>query len=378
MTTFPIYLDHNATTPVLPEILEQMLPWFSERYGNPGCSHHYGAQAAIAVETARQQVATLIGCTPSEIVFTSGGTEANNLATMGLFRQKGPGLKLITSAIEHPAIAMPSRYLAEVGHPTEHLPVDATGLVDPSGLTKAVTGQRGLVSVMHSNNEVGTIQPIAELAAIAHESGFWMHTDAAQSVGKTRIKVDELGVDLLSIAGHKLYAPKGIGALYVRDGTPIGPLHLGAGHEGGLRPGTEPVALIAGLGQACAIAERESGQREKRLKRLRDDLHEALLSQVPGLRLHGHPVQRLPNTLNLGFPGVSGSQLLAHCPGIAASTGSACHEHGEEPSGVLTAMGLPREHALEAVRLTLGTKTTAEQIHRASTALVNAWRALRA
>lgn len=378
MTILPIYLDHNATTPVLPEVLEKMLPWFSDNFGNPGCSHHYGTQASEAIEGARGQVAGLIGCSPSEVLFTSGGTEANNLATIGLFRRFDKGMKLITSAIEHPAIAAPGRYLAGIGHRTETLRVDPSGLVNPEDLKAALTDQGGLVSVMHSNNEVGSIQPIAKLAKLAHDAGFLMHTDAAQSVGKTPIKVDDLGVDLLSIAGHKLYAPKGIGALYVRKDTPIGPVHLGAGHEAGIRPGTEPVALIVGLGEACAIAEREGLERSARLERLRDKLHQALKDQIPGLRLHGHPVHRLPNTLNIGFPGISGTRLLDHCPEIAASTGSACHENGEEPSGVLIAMGLSRAQALEAVRLTVGSTTTEDQVARSSDVLARAWRTLRA
>jgi cysteine desulfurase len=374
----PIYLDYNATTPILPEVLETMLPWLGPKFGNPGCNHPYGAEATRAIAQAREQVASLLGCAPSEILFTSGGTEANNLATIGLFGVLDANSKLITSTIEHPAISAPRRYLEALDHPTDLLCVDRFGLVSPSDLEPLLSKGTGLVSVMHSNNEVGSIQPIAELAEIAHSGGYLFHTDAAQSVGKTRIAVGELGVDLLSIAGHKLYAPKGIGALYVRSGTPIGPVLRGAGHEGGIRPGTEPVASIVGLGEACRIAARDLSERQSHLLTLRNELNRRLQHEIPGLRLHGHPDRRLPNTLNLGFPGVSGSALLDRCPDIAASTGSACHEDGEEPSKVLTAMGLGDAEALEAVRLTVGALTTAEEITRAAQSLVRGWRALSA
>jgi len=362
----PIYLDYNATTPIAPEVAAAMQPTLTELWGNPSSGHVYGRRARAAVEEARAQVAALLGCEPEEILFTGGGSEANNQAIKGVaeaMRERGEAL--VTLAIEHPAVLQPCRYLAARGCRVTFLPVDGHGRVDPEAVRAALTPRTILVTVMHANNEVGTIQPIAEIAAIARERGVLVHTDAAQSVGKIPTDVRELGVDLLTVAGHKLYAPKGVGALYVRAGVPLPPLIHGAGHERGRRAGTENLPGIVGLGAACALARRERSEAEARLRRLRDRLHEGLAARVPGLLLNGHPEHRLPNTLNLSFPGTTGDDLLARTPEIAASTGSACHSGHTEPSAVLTAMGLPPRRALGAVRLSLGRGTTEAEVDRA-------------
>ncbi len=371
MDADPIYLDHNATTPVLPEAVESMLPYLGDRFGNPSSGHSYGRQARDAVERAREQVARLLGCEAGEIVFTSGGTEANNIAIRGVVEATG-GRHVVTTAVEHPATSAPCAHLERTGVEVTRVPVDGHGLVGVDDVRPFVRGDTALVTVMLAQNETGTIMPIAGIAAVARERGALVHTDAAQAVGKIPVRVDDLGVDLLSVAGHKLYAPKGVGALYVRKGTPIRPVLLGAGHERGIRPGTENVASIVGLGVACERAAMDGAEEAGRLRRLRDDLWAALSTGIPGLRLNGHPEERLPNTLNVSFPGVRGSEILALAPGIAASTGSACHAGGEAPSSVLLAMGLDAGTALGAVRLSLGRGTTQEQIEEATAALVRA------
>jgi cysteine desulfurase len=373
----PIYLDYNATTPVAPEVLEAMLPYLREHFGNPSSNHVYGRRAQEAVARARKQVAALIGGAPGEIVFTGCATEANNLAILGVAEAlRERGRHLITSAVEHPAVARPMEHLRERGWDLTVLPVDAHGRVSPKHLAAALRDDTVLVSVMHANNEVGTLQPISELAALARAWGVLFHTDAAQSVGKIPVDVDALGVDLLTIAGHKLYAPKGVGALYVRAGTPIAPIQFGAGHEQGLRPGTENVPHIVGLGAAAELAGARLPEGLDRLRERRDALHQRLADAIPDLVLNGHPEQRLPNTLNLSFPGVSGRELLARAVEVAASVGSACHEEGAGVSGVLGAMGVSSEPALGAVRLSLGEPTTDAEIRQAADALIAAWRAL--
>ena len=373
----PIYLDYNATTPVAPEVADAMLPFLREHFGNPSSSHVYGQRTRDAVSRARAEVAALIGAAPAEIVLTSCATEANNLAILGVARAlRGRGRHLITSAIEHPAVARPMAHLAEEGWDVTVLDVDAHGRVSAADLAGALRDDTVLVSIMHANNEVGTLQPNAELAAIAHARGALFHTDAAQSVGKVRVDVTALGVDLLTLAGHKFYAPKGVGALFVRAGTPIGPIQFGAGQEGGLRPGTENVPHLVGLGAAAVLAKQRLPTITDWLRRQRDALHARLVAEVPGLALNGHPVERLPNTLNLSFPGVSGRELLVHAPDIAASVGSACHEEGDAVSGVLGAMGVSAERAIGAVRLSLGAPTTDDDISQAADTLVAAWRAL--
>jgi cysteine desulfurase len=367
-----IYLDHNATTPIAPEVLDPMRPYLEERFGNPSSAHEHGALARQAVERARAQVAALLGCEPGSVVFTASGSEADNLAIKGVaFARLGHGDHLITSAIEHPAVLGACRYLERrFGYRLTILPVDGFGTVDPDDVRRAIEPGTVLVSVMHANNEVGTLEPIAEIAGVAREHRIACHTDAAQSVGKVPVDVDELAVDLLTLTGHKLYAPKGVGALYVRPGTRLDSLIHGAGHEHGLRAGTENVPYIVGLGAACALAsERLRSGAPDQVRGLRDRLHAALRSTVPGLALNGHPEQRLPNTLNVSFPNQDGENLLARTPSVAAATGSACHSGRTEPSSVLMAMGLDAQRALGAVRLSLGHDTTAADVDAAATAL---------
>ena len=370
----PVYLDHNATTPVLPEVLDAMLLFLREHFGNPSSGHIFGQRAHAAVERAREQVASLLGCSPDEILFTSGGTEANNLAIRGVAPPSETRRHIVTSSVEHPATEKPCAHLEERGFEITRVPVDKYGQVRLEDVRPFVRGDTLLVTVMLAQNETGTIMPVRDIADLAHERGAVMHTDAAQAVGKIPTRVNDLGVDLLSIAGHKLYAPKGVGALYVRRGTPLRPFLLGAGHERGLRPGTENVASIVGLGQACALARRDTAQAADQQASLRDELWGLLRTGIPALRLNGHPKARLPNTLNVSFPSVRGAAILAAAPEVAASTGSACHEGLEAPSAVLTAMGLERDVALGAVRLSLGRGTTHEQVTVAAAALIRAYR----
>ena len=372
----PIYLDHNATTPVHPEVVETILPYLRGVFGNPSSAHAYGPPARRAVDRAREQVASLLGCQPDEVVFTSGGTEANNLAIRGA-AERSPRRHIVTSTVEHPATEAPCAHLETLGFTVSRVPVDEHGRVRIDVLGGVVTDRTALVTVILAQNETGTLLPLPAIAALAHASGAVVHTDAAQGVGKVRTRVDELGVDLLSVAGHKLYAPKGVGALYVRRGTLLAPLVRGAGHERGLRPGTENVASIVGLGKACELAERDMNAESARQRQLRDELWERLHAGIPGLRLNGHPHERLPNTLNVAFPGVLGTALLAAAPEIAASTGSACHAGEESPSPILMAMGLKAGVALGAVRLSLGRSTTSDDVAIAASALLRAYRTLR-
>jgi cysteine desulfurase len=374
----PVYLDYNATTPVDARVAKVIEPYLYQHFGNPSSTHVYGRDAHRAVEQARGQVALLIAADVDEIVFTGCATEANNLAIRGVARAlRDKGRHLVTSAVEHPAVEKPMRRLAEEGWEVSVLPVDSEGLVSPVQLADALREDTVLVSIMHANNEVGTIQPLAEISALTRARGILLHTDAAQSAGKIPLGVDDLGVDLLSLAGHKFYATKGVGALYVRRGTPLHPVLVGAGHEGGLRPGTENVPAIAGIGEAARIAHQQDPGHGDRLRRLRDRLHTQLADAIPGLQLNGHPGQRLPNTLNISFAGVDGRDLLAQAADeVAASVGSACHEEGVAVSGVLGAMGIEARQARGAVRLSLGTPSTEAEIDRAANALIAAWRAL--
>jgi cysteine desulfurase len=373
----PIYLDHNATTPVLPEVVDAMLPWLTEHFGNPSSDHIYGYRTREAVVNARQQVADLIGCLPEEVYFTSGGTESNNLAIYGVTAARPDRKRIITSVIEHPATEMPCRFLQEQGFQINWTEVDEIGMVRIDAIEASISQATSLVTIMHANSETGTLQPIREIADMAHAHGAIMHTDAAQTTGKINYSVDELGVDLLSIVGHKMYAPKGIGALYVRSGTNIAPQSLGGGHEQGLRSGTENVPYIVALGQACEIARKDGELANERIRRLRDELWNALNEKIPGLVLNGHPDLRLPNTLNVRFPGVSGNALLAQAPEIAASTGSACHAEDESASAVIKAMGLSEVEALGSVRLTLGRGTSFDDITIAAESLRRAYEAVR-
>jgi cysteine desulfurase len=376
MTTDPIYLDHNATTPLLPEVVDAMLPYLRTHFGNPSSGHPYGLRARAAVDRARDQVAAFLGCDADEVVFTSGGTEANNLAIRGVVEASPDRTQVVTTTIEHPATARPSAWLERHGRRVVRLGVDAEGRARLDEARAVIDRSTALVTVMHSNNETGVLQPVAELVRLAHATGAVAHTDAAQSLGKVPVRVRELGVDLLSVAGHKLYAPKGVGALYVRRGTTLAPFALGASHERGVRPGTENVASIVGLAVACELVGRDLESTAARVKTLRELLWSRLAAAVPGLALNGHRELRLPNTLNVRFPRVSGSAVLEGAPEVAASTGSACHEGGESASAVILAMGVPPDEALGSVRLTLGRSTTEDDVVRAAEALARSWRRL--
>ena len=357
-----IYLDFNASTPICPEAVEAMRPFLTDHYGNPSSLHWAGTPAKDAVEKARGQVAGLLGCDPTEVVFTSGGSESNNHAIKGVFfaiRDRGD--HIITTAVEHPATINPCRFLEKLGAKVTVLPVDRFGMVDPNDVWKAITPGTILITVMHANNEVGTIEPIPEITAIAREAGIPFHTDAAQTVGKISTDVEELGVDLLSVAGHKVYAPKGIGALYIREGTRVEPFVHGAGHEAGRRAGTENVLLAVALGAACEVARTWVGMPQiKALRdRFRDGLREIFGEKVT---LNGHPSDRLPNTVNVNFVGNVGAEVLAMLPGVAASTGSACHAGSVTLSPVLSAMGVPPGEGMGAIRFSLGRATTWEEM----------------
>ena len=366
-----IYLDFNASTPIAPEVADAMKPFLSQHFGNPSSQHWAGIPAKEAVERARQQVAELLECSPDEIVFTSGGSESNNHAIKGVFfalREKGT--HVITTQIEHPAVINPCRFLEKLGAEVTYVGVDGYGMVDPKENEKAITSKTIFITIMHANNEVGTIQPIEEVSKIARERGIVFHTDAAQSVGKVVTKVDDLRVDLLSIAGHKVYAPKGIGALYIRKGTPIEPLIHGAGHESGRRAGTENVLLIVGLGKACEIAKRYIG--DDRICSMRDQFWKLLQDNFgEKVVLNGHPLHRLPNTLNVSFVGKAGGEILSRLDGVAASTGAACHSGSVELSPVLKAMGISPEVGMGAIRFSLGRTTTVQELERVVDLLEN-------
>lgn len=377
----PIYLDYNATTPLDPLVVEAMLPYLREHFGNPSSTHAFGQTTHAAIAQARQQVASLLGAAPEEIVFTGGGTEASNHALKGAVFAKLHGFfgrwardaHIITSSIEHPATLQPCEFLKRLGCRVTILPVDRQGLVDPEAVRKAIERKTTIISIMHSNNEVGTLQPIKEIAAIARARGVLMHTDAAQSLGKVPVNVQELGVDLLSVAGHKLYAPKGVGVLYVRKGVQLESFIHGAGHESGRRAGTENVSHIVGLGKACELARQSLPDATAKLQSIRDRLWDRLKTGL-GERviLNGHPEKRLPNTLNVNIIGQVGADFLQKVPAIAASTGSACHEGTISQSPVLCAMGVPPEIGRGAIRLTVGRFTTADEVDRAAAAIVQA------
>ena len=361
----PVYMDYNATTPTDPQVLEAMLPYLKDEFGNPSSSHVYGQRAHEALVAAREKTASLIGCEPDEIVFTSSGSESDNQAIIGTAIAHGRKGHIVTSQTEHPAVLKTCRYLQErLGCRVTYLPVDKFGLISTEDLEKAITNETALVTIMHANNETGTIQPIEEIGKILEDRHIPFHTDAAQSCGKIDVNVEKLGVDLLTIAGHKLYAPKGIGALYIRNGTQLDSLIHGGGQERGRRAGTENVPYIVGLGKACEIAKRDLPDFKPRIKDLREGLCQGILDKLGGdsVVLNGHPQERLPNTLNLSFKGLVGEELLRSIPEIAASTGSACHSGSMEPSPVLTAMGLPKETALGAVRFSLGRWTSKDEV----------------
>lgn len=371
-----VYLDYNATTPVDPDVLKAMLPYLRDEFGNPSSAHALGVRARDAVEAARAEVAALIGAAPDEITFTSGGTEASNIAIRGAVQIDTKRRDVITTAIEHPATEACCAFLETDKHKVTRVRPQPDGLVDAKQVASAIDGKTALVTVIHAQNEIGTIQPVAEIAAMARAHGALVHVDAAQSVGKIPVDVDEMGIDCLSIAGHKLYAPKGVGALYVRRGVTLPPLLLGAGQEHGRRPGTENVPYIVALGEACRIAGLMLEREQQRLADLARDLFSRLKLEIPGVVLVGHPTRRLPNTLNVLFPKVSGRKLLDKCPRVLASNGSACHADSEEPSAILTALGIAPQEALGAVRLSLGRHTTPADIETAAAALAAAWRML--
>jgi cysteine desulfurase len=362
----PIYLDHNATTPVAPAVREAMLPYLGALFGNPSSAYRAGREAHEADERARARVAALVGGRPEEIVFTSGGTEANNLALAGHVRARGPArAHVLASAIEHPSVLGPLRALAAEGVEVTLVAPRPDGALDADEAIAALRPETVLVSLMHANNELGTLQPVAEVAAEAARRGVAVHTDAAQSAGKVALDVRALGVDLLSVAGHKLYAPKGIGALWVRAGTPLSPLMHGGGQERGLRPGTEPVPAIVGLGEACALVARELAEGAPRLRALRDRLEEGLAARVGDVQVNGAGAPRLPTTSHVSFLGRDGALLLASVPEVMASTGSACHTGVDEPSHVLAAIGASAAAMRGAVRFSLGHGTTGDEIERA-------------
>jgi cysteine desulfurase len=357
-----IYLDFNASTPIHPAVAESMRAALEDGYGNPSSRHWAGAPAKELLEASRRQIADLLGCSPPEVVLTSGGSEANNLAIKGsFFAQENRAAHIVATQIEHPSVLSPLSFLERQGARITYLAVDSAGLVDPDDLRHALSRDTMLVSIMHANNETGTIQPIEACARIAREHGILFHTDAAQSVGKIPTGVDDLGIDLLSVAGHKLYAPKGVGALYVRSGTRLEPLIHGAAHEGGRRAGTESAVLAAALGTACSLA-RDSVSLEN-VRRLRDEFWASLQKQF-GERVvrNGHAERCLPNTLNVSFVGCVGADILAALEGVAASTGSACHAGRVELSPVLRAMNVPEYIGQGAVRFSLGRETTAAEL----------------
>lgn len=370
----PVYLDHNATTPVATEVADAMSDSLRRMYGNPSSSYSPGQTAAIAIADARHAVANLLSSNPEELVFTGCATEANNLALLGVASAAVDKRHLIISAVEHPAVMAPARYLESLGWALTVIPVDEFGRVSAEAVVDAITPDTALVSIMLANNEVGTLQPVAEISRLLNGRNVLLHTDAAQAIGKLPVNVEELGVDLLTLAGHKFQASKGIGALYVRKGTPIKNILFGAGHEQGLRPGTENVPAIVGLGVAAKLALQRLASRDDQLGKYRDQLHEQLRSAIPGLVLNGHPQHRLPNTLNLSFPDVTGKALLAEASDrVLASVGSACHSNEEGPSGVLGAMGLSTLRANGAVRLSIGWETTTQDIEIAANGLIEAW-----
>jgi cysteine desulfurase len=375
----PVYLDYNATTPLHAEVIAAMRPYLEERFGNPSSSHWYGRLAREAVETARAQVAALLHCAPREIVFTSGGTESNNYAIRGIAHaRQSRGRHIVTSQVEHPAVTAVCKKLEQDGFPITWLPVDEHGLVSVADLEKSIRRDTILITLMHANNEVGTIQPIAEAARLAHSRGIVFHTDAAQSAGKIPVAVPDLGVDLLTLAGHKLYAPKGIGALFIREGITLEPLMLGAGQEHGMRPGTENVLEIAGLGKACEIALRDLDANCGHMRRMRDLLETGLLERIPRIRVNGHPARRLPNTLSVSVHGLDAGAILAAIDQeVAASAGAACHSGEVRISQVLQAMRVPEDWARGALRFSTGRHTTEAEIAAAVSALARATAALR-
>ncbi len=358
-----IYLDYNASTPIAPRVLEEMMPYLTTKFGNPSSSHSFGVECRAAVEQARERLANLLGCGASEIIFTSGATESNNMVIKGLAKKAGKGKHFITSQIEHPAVLEPCRHLERYGYEVTYLPVDRRGLVDPEELRRSITRDTALISIMHANNEVGTIQDIAALAKVAASHSVPFHSDAAQSVGKIPVRVDDLGIDFLTVAGHKFYAPKGVGALYIREGKKLPPFLHGAGHERGMRPGTENLASVVGLGAACELAMQAMDTEGPRQKKLGLRLFEGLRKAGFKVHLNGHPEKKLPNPWNISFEGHDTSAVMeALGSDIGVSAGAACHGDSVTASHVLVAMEVPTELARGAVRFSSGRETTEAEI----------------
>lgn len=371
-----IYLDYNATTPVAPSVVEAMTPFFAQHYGNPSSTHSIGRAAAEAIEDARMHVGSCLGVDREEIVFTSSGTESNNLAIIGSMIAAGPpgDGHLIISSFEHPAVAAPAKYLEQLGYDVTEVVCDSSGVVQPETVQAAIRSDTRVVSIMHANNEIGTLQPIRKIGEVCQQHGVLLHTDAAQSVGKVSTLIDELGVDMLTIAGHKIYAPKGIGALYVREGVSLDPVLHGAGHEGGVRPGTENVPCIVALGAACRMIGKSIESARDRMGMLRDRLADHLEKGVnDGLIINGKTAPRLPNTLSVVFPNADANVLLRRIPEICASTGAACHSEGESFSTTLNAIGLTREQSAGTLRLSVGWYTSEEEVDRAANLILDAW-----
>lgn len=373
-----IYLDHNATTPLDPAVVDAMMGVIKGEFGNPSSSYPLGQKAKDLTEDSRKEVALLLGCESDEVIFTSGGSESNNMVLKGIIDFSRPQENhIITSAVEHPAILNPCLYLLELGVQITILPVDGSGLVDPDDVRKAIRPETTLVSLMLANNETGTLLPIKEISTITREARVPFHTDAAQAVGKIPVSVDDLGVDFLSVAGHKLYGPKGIGALYVREGKPLTPLIHGGGQEGGRRSGTENTILGVGLGTACRVARLAVSEDYQNMKKMRDRLQALLFDRIEGLVLNGHPLQRLPNTLNISVPKLEGAKILEGLPELAASTGAACHDRSVKLSHVLAAMSVPPEIGMGALRFTVGRSNSPEQIEEAAGLIVAQVRKMR-
>jgi len=369
-----IYLDNNATTPLASDVANAMDRCLRDNFGNPSSSHIYGRKAKKAVQNSREKVAELIGAKPEEIIFTSGGTEANNMAIIGTAMKYRSG-HIITSCIEHPSVMNPLKHLESLGYSVTYLPVNKDGMVSASDVLRHINKHTILITIMHSNNETGSIQPIAAIGKAARSIGITFHCDAAQSVGKVPVNVNSLNVDLLSIVSHKFYGPKGVGALYMRSGTEIKPISYGASHEHGLRPGTENVAGIVGLGKASELAKKELKKRVMGMNHLSQLLYNHLKDNIPGVKLNGHRTKRLPNTLNISFPDVSGAALLLKLKKeVAVSAGSACHAGKQTPSDTLKAMGVSDQDALSSLRISLGRTNTESQIRKAAKAIVRAYR----
>ena len=373
-----IYLDHNATTPLDPAVVDAMMGVIKGAFGNPSSSYSLGQKAKDLMEDARREVALLLGCKSDEVIFTSGGSESNNMVLKGIIDFSRPQEHhIITSAVEHPAILNPCLYLLELGVQITILPVDGSGRVDPDDVRKAIRPETTLVTLMLANNETGTLLPIKEISTVTREARVPFHTDAAQGVGKIPVSVDELGVDFLSVAGHKLYGPKGIGALYAREGRALTPLIHGGGQEGGRRSGTENTLLGVGLGAACRVARMGLSEEYQKMEKMRDRLQALLFARIEGLVLNGHPIQRLPNTLNISVPKLEGAKILEGLPKLAASTGAACHDRSVKLSHVLAAMSVPPEIGMGALRFTVGRSNSPEQIEEAAELIVTQVRKMR-